>query len=216
MRVKRLALGIVAHESREEMATDLATETQALLVSVDTGKMGCTANHLFVWGALANEPSTWTIVLEDDAQAIAGFPEHLQNALTAAPAPVVSLYLGKVRPPQYQQHITDALAKAQANDAHWLVGRDLLHAVGVAIRTELVPDMLANIKGYLPIDQSIGRWARKRLHPIAYVVPSLVNHRDGPTLVDHPDRRERTPGRVAHRFGSHLSYNSRTVELCGS
>jgi hypothetical protein len=212
--VNGLALGIVAHVSREAQANELARQTQALLVSVDTGVMGCATNHRFVWQNLANEPSSWTIVLEDDAIPVSGFPEHVKRALTASPAPVVSLYLGKSRPPQFQHQISDALAKAEANDAHWVAAHELFHAVGVAIRTHLVDDMLENVKAYLPWDQAVGKWARKRQHPIAYTVPSLVNHQDGPTLVQHLDRRERLPGRTAWHFGNPpLAWNSRTVDL---
>jgi hypothetical protein len=206
-------IGIVAHREREQMADQLAEHIQPAVVSVDTGRMGANTNHLFVWNHLAAINSTWSVVLEDDAQPIDDFRTHLEAALTAAPFPIVSLYLGQKRPPQHQADIQDALAKADANQAHWIIATQLYHAVAVAIHTELLPDMLNSMKSYLPIDENIGQWSRRAGHPIAYTVPSLVNHLDGPTLITHPDGAEREPGRVAHRVGTHHTWNQTCVEI---
>jgi hypothetical protein len=206
-------IGIVAHRERETMADQLAVKVHPTVVSVDTGRMGANTNHLFVWNHLAHEDTRWSVVLEDDAEPIDDFRDHLEAALEAAPFPIVSLYLGQKRPPQHQADIADALAKADANQAHWIVATQLFHAVAVAIHTELLPDMLNNMKTYLPIDENIGQWSRRAGHPIAYTNPSLVDHADGPTLITHPDGAEREPGRVAHRVGTHLHWNQTCVEV---
>jgi hypothetical protein len=206
-------IGIVAHQCREQLADHLAQQTQAAVISVDDGSMGANTNHQTVWKHLSTEDTTWSVVLEDDAMPVTGFRKHLGKALTAAPTSIVSLYLGKQRPPQYQADIQEALDKADANQAHWIVGTQLFHAVGTAIRTELLPDMLANMKFYLPIDENIGQWSRRQGWPIAYTVPSLVDHADGPTLITHPDGAEREPGRVAWRTGTHFTWNSDAVEV---
>jgi hypothetical protein len=206
-------IGIVAHHTREHMTWKLAETVAPVLLSIDHGKLGANNNHQLVWRQLAEENTDWSVVLEDDAYPILDFRTHLANALEAAPTPIVSLYLGKQRPPQHQQTIQDALAKADANNAHWILATQLFHAVGVAIRTELIPDMLTHMRPYLPIDENIGAWSRRKGHPIGYTVPSLVNHLDGPTLIAHPDDMPRPPGRVAHRVGTHLAWNSNTVEI---
>jgi hypothetical protein len=69
------------------------------------------------------------------------------------------------------------------------------------------------MKFYLPIDENIGQWSRRQGWPIAYTVPSLVDHADGPTLITHPDGAEREPGRVAWRTGTHFTWNSDAVEV---
>lgn len=206
-------IGIVAHYAREHLADQLTKTVAALHISYDEGNIGANTNHLLVWHNLAQQNTTWTVVLEDDAQPIPNFRHQLNAALDAAPAPIVSLYLGRQRPPQHQQDIQEALDKADANQAHWILAPQLYHAVAVAIRTALIPNMLTNMRPYLPIDENIGAWARRSGHPIAYTVPSLVNHADIPTLIRHPDGAQREPGRVAWRTGSHDKWNSTAVEI---
>lgn len=208
------SIGIVAHHTRQTMAEQLAETTGAAIISVDPGTQGATTNHLHVWRQLAQSDSYWSIVLEDDAQPVNDFLPQLEPALNAAPAVIVSFYLGRKRPPQHQRHIAHALEKADANHAHWILADQLFHAVAVAIHTHWIPHMLTNTRTYLPIDENIGRWARHHLYsPIAYTVPSLCDHADGPTLIHHPDQHPRPPGRKAWRTGTHTTWNNTTVEL---
>ena len=204
-------IGIVSHHTRLKMSDLLCVEVEADLLSIDPGNIGAGSNHKRVWAELATFDTDWSVVLEDDAVPVIGFRDQLAKALTAAPAPIVSLYLGQLRPPNAQPKILDAIAKADANEAHWIISDRCLHAVGLAVRTELIEDMLANLKAYLPIDQAIGRWARTKGHEIAYTVPSLVDHADTSTLINHPDGKPRTPGRIAHRTGTRATWNSASV-----
>lgn len=128
------------------------------------------------------------MVLEDDALHVSSWHAQLEAALETAPTPIVSFYLGRLRPPT----CLDALDKADANDAHWIVSNHCLHAVALAIRTELVDDMLRALRAYLPIDQAIGRWARQRAHEVAWA-PSLVDHADIGSLIRHLDGAPRVP-----------------------
>jgi len=206
-------LGVVAHIDREQMAEDLKAEIDADFMSVDLGHLGAGTNHRIVWSVLSDLDSEWSVVLEEDAVPVVDFRSQLDEVLTAAPTDIVSLYLGRLRPPQYQDKIGDALAKAQANDAHFIVSNHCLHAVALAVRTNLVPYMLAGMKPYLPVDQAIGRWCRQRGHHIAYSVPSICDHRDLPSLIDHPDGRQRVPGRVAWQWGQRTAWFKTTVDL---
>ncbi|MUM06208.1 hypothetical protein B5P44_15635 [Mycobacterium sp. CBMA 213] len=205
-------IGVVGHVARQSMAEQLASTTEADYLSLDDGRLGPGANHCLVWSRLATLNHEWTVVLEDDALPVAGFRDQLSQALGAEPASVVSLYLGQQRPPQHQVMIANALAEAEACQAHWITSTYLLHAVAVAIKTELVPDMLANLPA-LPIDEAIGDWARSRGHQIAYSVPSLVDHADLPTLVNHPDGQPRQTGRVAWQVGGRTHWNGFSVAL---
>lgn len=178
-------------------------------VSIDDGTLGCDYNHVAVQRHLAELPSAWSVVLEDDAVVADSFRSQLGMVLAAAPCDVVSLYLGRSRPPQYQRHIAQALSGA--DEAHWLVGSRLLHAVGYAIRTELLPS-LASFISPLPADARISAWAAD-VSPIGYCLPSIVDHRDGPTVARHPDGHRRTPGRVAWNFGHRSEWRSTSVVL---
>lgn len=209
------ALGVVGHVDRAEMAVSLAAEVGADAMEVDDGTLGCEANHRRVWARLARYYTDfgWSVVLEDDAVPVADFDAQLSAALNVAPAPIVSLYLGRLRPPQHQPAISALVESDPA--AHWFVARRLLHAVGVAIRTDLVPDMLALIGGSgRPIDEAISSWAAVRGLPVAYTWPSLVDHADTPTVIArHADGRPRAAGRVAWRCGGRPAWCADTAPL---
>lgn len=204
-----LNIGIVAHTSRVDQALALAETVGAQFISVDDGTLGCTANHYTVWQHLSMQHGEFSIVLEDDAIPIADFHVQLTQALMVAPAPIVSLYLGRLWPPNWQQRIQQAL---QPNTT-WIIGSALLHAVGVVIRTDLIPDMLTHRSPKTAIDQRITAWARERGHQVAYTNPSLVDHADQPTLADHPDRQPRQPGRIAWNVGTRDNWDDTATEL---
>lgn len=193
------------------MAHELAAAVGATFMSIDDGALGAEGNHRRVWHELAKQDTDWSVVLEDDAVPVSDFNDQLAMALAAAPTPVVSLYLGRQRPPQFQTLIKQATETAD-DDTCWLTSTHMLHAVGVAIRTELVPSLIGSVSN-LPADQHIGVWARRVRHQIAYSWPSLVDHSDVPTLVNHPDGADREPGRTAWRVGSRPHWTSKSVPL---
>jgi hypothetical protein len=207
------SIGIVAHERRTEQANELAATVNADKVFWDDGRLKCEGNHKQAWQWMAdNNQNPWSVVLEDDAIPCDDFRNQLAQALEAAPTPVVSLYLGRSRPQHWQALIDIAYKQAKGEDASWITGQHLLHAVGVAIRTDLIPHMLRHVN-QPPIDTTIGTWARTNGHDIAYTLPSLVNHDDGPTLIHHPDGDKRNPGRVAWWHGTRSPWTNRSVDL---
>ena len=207
------SIGIVAHQSRTTQAKSLAKQVKADFISIDTGLLGCDDNHTTVQSHLWALKDEWSVILEDDAQPVQDFPDQLTQALTVAPTPIVSLYLGRRRPPHFQHRIAAATQKADRDDSHWIIGSHLLHAVGYAIKTELLESLL-NFDSDLPIDQHITRWAQTQHgHPISYTWPSLVDHEDGPTLVDHPDGSPRRPGRKAWLTGTRTEWATRCTPM---
>lgn len=220
------SIGVVAHIARQQMAEQLANQVQADCISVDDGTLGCEQNHLHVQQHLhAHHPDTdWHLILEDDAIPCNNFREQLHQALTVAPTPIVSLYLGTNRPHYYQPIgtrsatplqplIADATQRADHTNTPWITSRSLFHAVAYTIRTDLVDDLLNNIEPSRPIDKAISRWAETRHHPVAYTWPSLTNHRDEPTLFHHPDGAPRTEPRKAWRHGTRATWTNQTVQL---
>lgn len=205
-------IGVVGHLTRSQQAKDLARQVKADFVSIDNGVLGCDGNHAMVQEHLTNLPSTWSVVLEDDAIPVDDFREQLTAALPMSPSPIVSLYLGKQRPPHWQRRISTAIAKAQHDDAPWIISTYLLHAVGYAIKTELL-DSLLDHTSTQPSDQHITGWAKRYGYTISYTAPSLVNHADLPTIVDHPDGQLRTPGRTAWMYGGRHDWTSKAVTL---
>lgn len=175
--------------------------------------MGCEENHFTVLGHLQALPATWSVVLEDDAVPIAGFRAQLREALIMAPTPLVSLYLGKQRPPWAQDAAAQAIAECEEQQADWILSRHLLHAVGYAIKTDLIPSLLRFPPTPLPIDQHISRWAQTYGHLSAYPFPSLVDHADTGTIAQHPDGQPRPPGRVAWKTAAHPEWSSQSVTM---
>lgn len=207
-----IPIGVVAHTSRAPQAKALAKQVQAAFISIDNGILGCDDNHEAVQNHLANLPSTWSVVLEDDAQPVDDFRQQIEACLPLSPSPIVSFYLGRKRPPQWQHRICKALAHAKTRDAHWAISTHMLHAVGYAIRTDLLPSLLSHTTA-LPVDQHIGHWGRQYGHTIAYTLGSLVDHTDLPTTVQHPDRQDRDAGRKAWTVGGHHRWTTESVTL---
>lgn len=213
MRSRLADIGIVAHTNRLTEAADLADAVDAWTMCVDDGSLGCEANHLRTWRKLAASTTPWAVVLEDDALPVRDFTVQLGGVLAAAPTPIVSLYLGRSRPPIWQPWIRQATINADLQDACFIPGRRLLHCVGVAIRTPLVAHMVATVakRPDLPIDEGIHQWAEDNRHTMAYCWPSIVDHHDGPTLVAHRDMQPRTEPRVAWSCGSRSRWHTSTL-----
>ena len=181
-------------------------------MAMDNGSLGCKRNHLRAWTYMRNHnPTEWSVVLEDDCVPVHDFP--VAQALTAAPSPIVSFYLGTGYPPQMQQRIGQAIAQADREQAHWIVGNHL-HGVAVAIRTDLLPDMLDwTTKCSQPIDYAIRDWARSRNHDIAFTWPCITDHADQGSITKHPDGGARTVQRRAWRTGTREHWTQRSVKL---
>ncbi|MBF6515251.1 hypothetical protein IU421_13270 [Nocardia cyriacigeorgica] len=210
-----VAFGVVAHQARRAAALALADPLGAY-VSLDDGVLGAEANHLRVWEVLADASAEWVCVLEDDAVPSPNFLAQITAALTVAPSPVVSLYLGRARPPGVQSRIQGAIRRLDAEGACWITADRMLHAVGICVRANLTDDMLVHLRrapDRFPADERYNTWLRVRRHRVAYAVPSLVEHADGPTLIDHPDRQARTEPRHAWRAGWRPVWSSRSVRL---
>ncbi|WP_454199575.1 hypothetical protein [Nocardia sp. Marseille-Q1738] len=209
-----ISFAVVAHQARLVQATELAHSIGAI-ISLDDGSIGADNNHLRAWADTTTIESEWAAVLEDDAEPVAGFIHQAERALAVAPAPVVSFYVGTGRPMKWQDSIAKAITAADRVDAHWLTCNYLLHAVAVAIRTDLVDDWLGWAhSSRRPIDERMSAWCLTRHHRVAYTAPSLVDHADGPTLISpHPLRRGDKPRR-AWRTGTRDTWNTTSVDLC--
>lgn len=205
-----IRVGVVAHTSRVAEAKALTRMVGADFVSVDNGILGGDANHVAVQRHLAGLGGDWSVVLEDDAVVVPGFREQLASALEVAPGPVVSLYLGRLRPPQYQRRLGLMTAHADKAGACWLSAPHMLHAVGYAIRRDVLPSLL-EFDCDSPADERIGLW--RGGEPVFYCWPSLVDHADLPTVTAHPDGQVRCPGRVAWRAGVRDVWTDRWIAM---
>jgi hypothetical protein len=219
------SIGVVAHHTRRGRAERLAEVIDAEMVSVDMGGLGAGGNHEQCYEWLAESAHSWSVLLEDDAMPVKGFRTQLDAVLQAAPTGLVSLYLGRARPPHWQSSI----ARVITGDEHFLTGTELLHHVAVAIRTPMIPSMLNFIRadrqyqtGSLPIDEAIGRWARAMSINVSYAHPSIVNHDHSLDTVikrhvsqhrAETGKRGRHEQRKAWAFGSRQHWQTTTAVI---
>lgn len=195
-----VSTAIVAHSTRKAQAFDLAITLDAS-IAYDLGDCGPGVNHRRAW-QLANTPAAdWVCVIEDDAILCTDFRAQLEQTLSTAPTPVVSLYLGTGYPLHLVEVAQRAADQAASRGEQWITLPTCNHAVALCIRQDLVADMLEHTESSsLPIDEAIGAWARDRRRQISYPVVSLVDHADGPTVIAHPDGIARTRARRAIKF----------------
>jgi len=210
-------IGIVAHTARLDQANLLADMVDAAYISVDDGTLGCELNHRKVWlWHIENTRTEWSVSLEDDAVVVPGFTEQLGQVLDNAPAPIVSLYLGRHHLPHLEWEQRKQQALASMGDAHWLTTNTLLHAVAVAIRTDILRQVIAHtmqLPDFVPNDEAITYYAQNAGATIAYCIPSLCDHADQPTLFRHYDKMDRPPGRVAYHTGTRTTWTSKAVSM---
>jgi hypothetical protein len=202
------------------MARDLSRSVGAQHISLDDGSLGCEGNHRDVWSWLcdnATDATGWSVVLEDDAQPINGFRDALHAALAVAPSPIVSLYLGRERPPYAQDRIANAVVRA-GSQASWILAPRTWSAVGVAVLNDCVADLVEYLerdpRKRRPIDETIGRWAVARGHVVAHTWPSLVDHADvTPVITERADRQPRERPRKAWRVGRREEWTAAAVAV---
>lgn len=208
-----ISFAVVGHHARLVEATSLAHSIGGV-ITLDDGSIGADGNHLRAWDATSTLESDWAAVLEDDAQPVAGFVEQVEQALAVAPEPVVSFYLGQSRPPRWQTRIAPAIRAADRSGACWITAVHAIHAVGIAMHADLREDWLDFAHSNpLPTDERITAWCLARDHKIAYTWPSLVDHADGPTLIEHRDARPRDVPRVAWRTGTREHWTPAAVSM---
>lgn len=192
-----VSTAVVAHSARKHHAYDLAATLDASLAYDPAGTYGPGTNHRRAWQLANTSAAHWIMVVEDDALPCADFINQLAALLPTAPTPVVSLYLGTNYPPHLAPRALRAQAEAARQGEPWLTLATCNHAVALAIRQPLVDHMLANIDTDLPIDEAISDWATQHGHAISYPTISLVDHRDEPTVINHPDGQPRSLPRRA-------------------
>lgn len=206
-------IGIVAHTSRSTQAHQLMADVGATYMSIDNGTLGPNANHMRVWNWLAKHSADeWAVVLEDDAVPCDGFTTQLEQALAAAPSPIVSLYLGTGHPVHRQPAIARAIDQAHHTDAAWITGTDVIHAVALAIHTDLVTDMVNTVSTMTgDIDKAIAKWAKQQGHLVSHQHPSTIDHRDQPTVIT--GRTPRNHERRAWTHGTRQHWNTTAVTM---
>lgn len=197
----RLSVSVMAHPARTAYVPELL-ETLDVPATVvwdersdrwDTGRRA--------W--LAHDPgATHHLVLQDDALPCRDLSAGLSKALEHVPENPVGLYVGTARPAN--QLMGAMVSHATRTDSAFLSGEGPWWGVGVAMPTAFIEPMLAwcdaqKIEAY---DRRIASYFKACGIRCFYTMPSLVDHRSGPSLIRSHDGAKRR----ARRFiGSHAS-----------
>ena len=182
-----MKVALVAHHSRPY--EPLAAHLDADIVFVDDAWRGAWWNHqrALAWAAGQAE-RVW--IVEDDALPAHNFRTLAQSWGDRFRHDLISGYLGKQRPPQWQSRIRQRLAD---RDQDFIRLDTLIHGVCYSIPPGEVGRVVDQMTPG-PADFQIGKaWGS----PVLYTLPSLVDHADGDVVETHPDGKRRLPGRTA-------------------
>lgn len=186
----------MAHRRRAELVEDLVARLDAPVDVVwdERNNEWDTARRALL---AAGAGSTHHLVLQDDAIVCRDLVAGLEAALAHVPArSPVSLYVGRKRP---LGNTLPAIAeRADADRSRWLVLRDINWGVGLCFPTAIVAELVAESDGLsvAEYDARVSAYFARRGMPVYHTWPSLVDHRDGASLLDGRARE----GRVAYRF----------------
>lgn len=163
---------IMAHHSRSAYLKDLLWQLpqDKTTASIDQGTLGVWENAKRSWSKV-DPKSDYGIVIQDDAILCDGFTKKAEQFLTEHDGQIISFYYG--------------------NETKWVkpnyFDAPLFHAVALAIPTKLIPEMIAYCDTRHEVfgdDMKIKRWLISKNLTCRYSNPSLVQHRDIPSIID--------------------------------
>lgn len=192
----KLSVAIAAHPHRFKMAKELWDRLGSppdLRISWDEGDDEW-ETHRKAW-ELHDPSATHHLVLQDDALPCQDLLLGLTKALEwVPPQSPVSLYFGNAL---NHPKIKRAANTADETKASWIISSGTWWGVGIILPTSMIVDMLRFCwKRREVYDRRMSLWCSNNHHVVYYPWPSLVEHRDSPSLVN-PGRR---PGRTAYKF----------------
>lgn len=126
--------------------------------------------------------TTHRLIIQDDAIVPFNFHEALNVALTRLPQrSIAMLYVGNIS--QTNAKVRRATRRCSPS---WLVFPDLYWGVGLVLPVEMLEpaaEAVNTITSHPNFDRRLGVFARKQRIPIWCPWPSLVDHRDSPSLL---------------------------------
>jgi hypothetical protein len=192
----RLSVKIMAHQKRADFIPHLVEQLGITDDDViwdrrndrwDTGRRA--------WEAV-DQTAEWGCVIQDDALVAKDFIAGMEAGLSRLSRDVVvSPYVGTRRPMAHR--VEAAVNTAIQQNASWIKMPSLNWGVAIILPTNIITEMLpwCDRQTYPNYDRRVGRFCIdvKRM-PTICTWPSLVDHREVPSLVGHGG------GRTAHKF----------------
>lgn len=173
-----IGYSIMAHHDRARLALALGSALDAPIAWDEKGDRWDTGKR--AW-QLAGD-AEWHVVIQDDAVLPRDFKGGVERALARVrPGSPLVLYAGNTR----KWH---RLFETVPRETSYVVLRRIVWGVGIAMPTKLIPRVLdfgdrsrRDVRGHYDLRLSLF-FEAKRI-PVWYSWPSLVNHRNGPSLV---------------------------------
>jgi len=195
-----VSVAIMAHPSRSEFVDELQTQLPEAEVVWDRCNDRWDTGRRAV---MAYDPDAdWHLVVQDDAILCSTFLPGVEAALAGVPLEhPVSFYTGKTRP--YGSFMKKTVASARHHRRAWVKMRGPLWGVAIAQPVAMIErmvegaDELDNIPNY---DMRIAEWYHWQGIECFYSVPSLVDHRTGPSNPSLVPGRGHSPARTAFEF----------------
>lgn len=203
--IKNVVVIVVTHPSRRENVDKIAAAVDGTVICVvDHHGQGASAMHKYankVACRMCNE-DTRAIIMEDDAIPVVGFAEKALAAINKYPDKMVSFYLGTSRPANWQLQVDNELAKYPAAEVVRLP--KLIHGVCYTMPEAMYSRVSIDMNTKRPADFAV---SESFINPeVIYLVRSLVQHADGPSVESHADAQLRTEKRVARFLAGELSF----------
>lgn len=191
----RVSAVIRAHPKRRDLVDELLATLDRPAEVVWDRRNDEWDTGVRAWQAV-DPDADYGLVIEDDAIVCRDLLAGLEKALEHVPAEsVVSLYLGNRRP--YQHRVKQMVTDANSADVSWIRTTSLIWGVAIAVPVSTIADMLTwcEWNEHPNYDARVARYYATVLRwPTYYTWPSLVDHRQVPSLLNHPGERH------AHRF----------------
>tara|TARA_R110000787_G_scaffold114837_1_gene224665 strand:- start:2446 stop:3129 length:684 start_codon:yes stop_codon:yes gene_type:complete len=188
--MSRLSITIMAVPEREEWVRDLQRQIgQRVPVSWDHAKRGPWGAAEQAWRTVKGG-ATHHLVLQDDAIVCRDFIRSCEAALDAVPSAPVAFYANR-----------KVIEEARAAGSSWAITKFMTWGVATCLPVWLIPKFLdwqkKNIVPDLRSDDfRLNSFFEEYYYPVHCPAPSLVDHRDGPSVAgNHPPMR-----RVARWF----------------
>lgn len=163
----KLAIVIMAHPERQEMAKALSQKLQAPIVYDRVNNIWDTCRR--AWLSQVSVGAEYTLVLQDDAIVCNNFRERAEAALQEDL--VYSFFAGHL--------LATRIRHAVVRGKPFVESGQIFNEVALCMRTDRIEDMVKYCdERAATTDQEISKWARWRRLKIRYTVPSLVDHRD--------------------------------------
>ena len=194
-----LGVSIMAHPERNGLVADLAAKlpSNTPIVWDVNSVVWWTGRRAWVEGIDSN--TTHWLVLQDDAAICQDLLPTVEAALQYVPPDSpLSLYVGTTRPDKMR---VQGLVDDTTDQTSFLVMNRINWGVGVVIPTPQIQPMIEycenrGIEARTPYDGQISKWFEFNGVPVYYTWPSLVDHRNTPSVFQGRD----SSNRHAHKF----------------